>query len=689
MPRTSTRFRRAALAACLVLACQIPARAATERWVPFGPDLSSVHALAVSRTGLVYAGVAEGGVFESDDGGSHWTLAAAGGTGFSVRDLAIDPGDPRQVYALTSRGLFRAAAGAWNYVGPGIYGFGDFGSEAFAVAPSDRNRLYLVEDEKLLVSRDRGASWQAVSPGILDTIDVLRVDPRGADVLYAGNADLGNSVGLLKSVDGGVTWHAASGPGGAPGPAHVLSFAFDPRQLDVQYAGTLDNGIWKSTDAGETWSRVLPTASLDVVTALAVDPGDSDRIYAAIDHFASDSPPLMAPLTGEIWRSEDGGATWARMTVGQTAVRALGIDPTDPRRAYAGFEQDGVLASGNRGASWHPARRGLRAFTASDVAVDPHHEGSLWIAVPDSRSGDFFDTIDLFPAVVYPGLFHSVDGGRTWAASGRGFDPSSSATRMVFDPVRPERLFALTSTGILHRSTDGGASWQVLFSPVYTGVNLLVIDPVSPDTLYAAGIRAEDEGPAVFKSVDGGETWADLSGGFENGTGDRFFTGLTIHPDRPATLYASCNAGFYRSRTAGRRWLRLASGESEGVNGPIVIDPLDTARMFAFGGADQDHQLIKSTDRGVTWQPTSLRTGSTSLSVLIADSHHLGTFYDVGVVGAADGRPFVSDDDGATWRPLGAGLGPAPQVVTLATDPHLRGRLYLSLRSFGLFTLTR
>jgi photosystem II stability/assembly factor-like uncharacterized protein len=228
-----------------------------------------------------------------------------------------------------------------------------------------------------------------------------------------------------------------------------------------------------------------------------------------------------------------------------------------------------------------------------------------------------------------------------------------------------------------------------LFSPVYSGVNLLVIDPVNPDTLYAAGSGAEDGGPAVFKSVDGGETWADLSGGFETGTGDRAFTGLTIRPDRPATLYASCTAGFFRSRTAGRSWTRLASGESEGVNGPIVIDPLDTARMFAFGGTDQDHLLIKSTDRGLTWQPTSLRTGPTSLSVLVADSHHLGTFYDVGVVGAADGRPFVSDDGGATWRPLGAGLGAAPQAVNLATDPHLPGRLYLSLRSSGLFTLTR
>jgi hypothetical protein len=192
--------------------------------------------------------------------------------------------------------------------------------------------------ESLLVSRDRGASWHGLTNQLGDRVDVLRVDPRSADVLYAGNSDFGSSDGLLKSVDGGVTWHTGSRPGGAPGPRQVLSFAFDPRQPDVQYAGTWDNGIWKSTDAGETWSRVLPTASIDVVTALAVDPGDGDRIYAAIDHFAADLPPLMAPLTGEIWRSEDGGATWARLAVGQTAVRALAVDPTDPRRAYAGFE---------------------------------------------------------------------------------------------------------------------------------------------------------------------------------------------------------------------------------------------------------------------------------------------------------------------------------------------------------------
>ncbi|HXO49552.1 MAG TPA: sialidase family protein, partial [Mycobacterium sp.] len=342
-----------------------------------------------------------------------------------------------------------------------------------------------------------------------------------------------------------------------------------------------------------------------------------------------------------------------------------------------------VLASGNRGASWHPARRGLRAYTTVDVASDPHQQGSLWIAVPMLS--------DFFRGVVYPGLFHTVDGGRTWAASGRGFDPHSYAVRIVLDPVRPERLYALTyPEGLFHRSTDGGANWQVMVAPNAFS-NLLVVDPESPDTLYASGTafppdNEEDGSPAIVKSVDGGETWADLSGGFETGTGDRPFSGLTIHPDRPATLYASCTAGFFRSRTAGRRWQRLANGESTGVNGPLVIDPLDTARMFAFGGTDQDHQLIKSTDRGVTWQPTSLETGSSQSSVLVADPHRRGTFY---AVASYLGKPFVTDDDGAIWRPLATGLGPTPRVVTLGADLHVPGRLYLSFLWSGLFTLTR
>jgi photosystem II stability/assembly factor-like uncharacterized protein len=672
MHLTWTGCRRAAVAACLALAYQLPARAATERWVPLGPDLSSVGALAVSRAGLVFAGTTERGVFQSGDGGSQWTVAGSGGTGFLVRDLAIDPVDPRQVYALTFQGLFRSAGGgAWKYVGPGIFGsFGHFGSDSFAVAPGDRNRLYVFEDIGLQVSRDRGATWHELTTNLLDQVAVLRVDPRDADVLYAGNTE-----GLLKSADAGVTWHTGSGPGGAPGPRQVLCFAFDPRHPDVQYAGTRGYGTWKSADAGATWSQVLPAAALDAVTALAVDPGNGNRIYAAIDRYAAEA----TPPTGEIWRSEDGGGSWARMAVGQTAVLALAIDPTDPRRVYAGFELEGVITSGNRGASWRPARGGLRAFTAFDVAVDPHHEGSLWIAVPTTHR--------FFRGVVYPGLFHTVDGGRNWVASGRGFDPRSSAIQVVLDPVRPERLYAITLR-LLHRSTDGGASWQVVEPLLDTGVNLFVVDPSSPDTLYASGLRLVDNKvtASVLKSVDGGETWADLSGGFETGTasglGGRPCTGLTIHPDRPATLFASCSAGFFRSRTAGRRWLRLAAGGACNVNGPIVIDPLDTVRMFAFGGCDPGHRLIKSTDRGVTWRPTSLAL--TGRSVLVADPHRRGTFYTVAL-----GSPFVTDDDGATWRPFAGGLGPQPQVFNLAADPHVPGRLYLSLGSAGLFTLTR
>src|ERR1700724_1690860 len=98
-----------------------------------------------------------------------------------------------------------------------------------------------------MVSRDRVPSWNGlgVHAHLGGTVDVQRVDPRNVDVLYAGDAELGSADGLLKSVDGGFSWHTGSGPGGAPGPTHVLSFAFDPREPDVQDGGPLDHRLWE------------------------------------------------------------------------------------------------------------------------------------------------------------------------------------------------------------------------------------------------------------------------------------------------------------------------------------------------------------------------------------------------------------------------------------------------------------
>jgi photosystem II stability/assembly factor-like uncharacterized protein len=659
------------LLAGLALASRLPALAATDRWTSLGPDLSSVSALAASPAGVVYAGTLLHGVFQSADAGSRWSAPAVTGY-FPVRELAIDPGDPRRAYALSYQGgLYRSGnGGGWTFVGPGSP---VSSSDAFAVAPGDPRRLYVFATHDLEVSRDRGATWESETTNLDAPVRILRVDPRHPDVLYAGN-----SQGLMKSVDGGRTWRAGGGLGGTLGP--VRSLALDPRHPDVQYAGTVGQGIptqgvWKSADAGATWKRVLPIAGTDQVVALAVDPADSRRIYAAVDRFATE----VTPPTGEIWRSTDAGASWSRALAHSRPILSLAVDPGDPRRVYAGFEIDGVLASGDRGATWRPARRGLRAASVSGIAVDPHHPGGLWVAAPENSS---FRGIN-------SALFHSVDGGRSWAAAEQGLRPGFPPQRIVLDPVRPERLFAFAPR-IVYRSLDGGASWQEVLPLADATVEFLAIDPSGRDRIYAAGFEEvfQEEGtshfPILLESVDGGETWTDLTPGFETGRPGGLVVGsvngLAIQPDRPDTLFAGVTEGLFKSRDGGHRWVRLgAPADCQGAGG-IVIDPLVTSTQYAFD-FDFTHPVAKSTDRGAHWQCTAL--GQTSVESLLADPHRSGTLYAWGFDGI-----FVTDDGGATWRPFAAGL-PAGQVLSLAADPHVPGRIYAGLPFVGLYTLTR
>src|SRR5262249_21898258 len=159
--------------------------------------------------------------FQSQDRGAHWRVPAANGY-FPVKDLAIDPGDPRRVYATTYRGgLYRSVnGGAWAFVGPDSP---QSSIDAFAFAPGDPRRLsVLVTETELAVSRDGGATWEERPSNLVGAANVLRVDPRHPDVLYVGNSE-----GVSKSVDGGRTWHAGSGLGETLGPVRAL--ALDPR----------------------------------------------------------------------------------------------------------------------------------------------------------------------------------------------------------------------------------------------------------------------------------------------------------------------------------------------------------------------------------------------------------------------------------------------------------------------------
>jgi hypothetical protein len=290
-------------------------------------------------------------------------------------------------------------------------------------------------------------------------------------------------------------------------------------------------------------------------------------------------------------------------------------------------------------------------------------------------------------------LFHSADGGRSWAAAEHGIKPGFSPQRIVLDPVRPERLFAFAPR-VVYRSLDGGESWQEVLPLAGLTVNVLAIDPSGRDRIYVAGFREVFEGdgslefPMIQESVDGGESWTDLTPGFETGQPGGLagvsgsVEGLAIQPDRPDTLFAGVfEQGLFKSRDGGHRWLRLgASGGCQGVE-EIVIDPVVTSTQYAFDRSFVQ-PVARSTDRGAHWQCTSLGQSS-QVTAILADPHRPETLYAWGFGGI-----FVTDDGGASWRSFGAGL-PAGWVLSLAADPRVPGRLYAGLPWTGLYTLTR
>ncbi len=692
MPRITGSTLGWLLVAALGLSSPRSLAAAVDRWSSAGPDVASVRALAAGGAG-VYAGTSEFGVFTSRDGGARWSAVHPAPL-TAVEELEVDPGDPGTVYAArTFGGLFRRRdGGAWEYVGPGSP---PQSLEAFAVAPSDPQRLYVLSGDRLSVSRDRGASWSEAGnvPGVfVSGANSVRVDPRDPDVVFVGSDSGG---GVLKSIDAGRTWSFSRGEGGTRGPAFVVALAIDPRRPDVQYAGSQGEGIWKSADGGEVWRRVLAFPGFgDVPVALAVDPGETRRVYAAVLRFVSSGVADDLPPRGEIWRSADGGATWRRLFAASVPVLSLAIDPRDPRLVYAGLDRRGVFKSTDRGATWRPMRRGLRAYTVLDVTVDPERPGTVWLAAPAQSSYRYgFLASDY----VHPGIFRSQDGGRSWVARDAGI-VDRPVELLAIDPARPERLLAYGTAGSF-RTADGGASWQPIAALTQQGLTLtaLAIDPSDPDRIYAAGSRRELIGdsavdvPVVWRSLDGGASWTELDGGFDLGreglAREGQVHGLLVHPARTQTVYAGATTGFFRSRDGGDRWVRLGAGLlASCIDGAIALNPFTAGTLYALA-CDPTRLVYKSTDFGAHWAPTPLvHDGSvTDVEALRADPHRRGSVYAGGSKGL-----FATENRGASWRRFEAGLPPAARWVrSLAADPHAPGRLYAGLQGGGLFTILR
>jgi photosystem II stability/assembly factor-like uncharacterized protein len=338
------------------------------------------------------------------------------------------------------------------------------------------------------------------------------------------------------------------------------------------------------------------------------------------------------------------------MTSGR--VVDVAVDPHDPRTWFVATASGGVWKTTNSGTTFTPLFDDEGSFSIGCVTIDPRNSLTVWVGSGENNSQRSVSLGD--------GVYKSADGGKHW--KNVGLKSSEHIGKIVVDP-RDSNVVYVAAQGPLwnpggdrglYKTTDGGKTWKaVLTISENTGVTDVIIDPSSPDTLYAASYQRRrhvytliDGGPecAIYKSNDAGATWNKLTEGLPKEQMGRI--GLALAPHDSKTIYATIEAsrktgGFFRSRDGGANWQKMSSYSAPGAQyyAEIFVDPNDDRRIYS-----ADVWIRVSDDAGKTWTKLGEKTkhpDNHAIWIDPANSDHL-------IVGC-DGGLYETFDRAATW----------------------------------------
>jgi hypothetical protein len=239
---------------------------------------------------------------------------------------------------------------------------------------------------------------------------------------------------FFKSTDGGLTWSKRRFGSTA---AYVIAVAVDPLSPNIVYAGTGNEGIFKSTDYGDNWKSTASRPS-GSITHLTLDPTKSGRLFAS---------------TGTaFYLSEDGGDTWTNVL--NVPAWTITIDPNMPTTVYATARTQGVFRSSDGGHSWQGINTGLTNLTmgrSAPVIIDPTNPRTLYVGSEGVG-----------------GVFKSLDGGDHWFAVNSGLD-ELSVSGLAMDPWNPAVLYACGRNGV-YKTVTGGEVQSPSIPLIVTGL---------------------------------------------------------------------------------------------------------------------------------------------------------------------------------------------------------------------------
>jgi photosystem II stability/assembly factor-like uncharacterized protein len=578
------------------------------------------------------------------------------------------------------------------------------GGRSAAVAGSykDRNTFYFgATGGGVWKTTDGGSNWKNISDKYFgSTIGAVAVAPSDENVIYVGegeNTMRGNVSeglgGMWRSDDAGRTWRNI----GLKDGRHIIRVVVHPRNPDIVWAAVMGHlfgpnetrGVYKTTDGGKTWKRVLYVNNQTGASDLVMEYGNPEVLYAGTWRVIRTPHSLESGGEGSgLWKSTDGGNTWTNITAkkglprGVWGIVGVAVAPSNPDKVYAIIENaaGGLFASNDAGETWTLTSNDnnirQRAWYYTKVFVDPKNENLVYA-----------------PNV---GFMRSRDGGKTFQAVRT---PHGDHHDLWIDPVDGARMIVADDGGG-QVSFDGGENWSTMMNQPTAQIYRVSTDNSFPYRILGAQqdnttfrIRSRTSGPAITD-----RDW-DVTAGSESGY-------VVADPLNPDIVYGG-NYGGYLSRldhkTGENRtvspWPDNPMGAGADVlkyrfqwNFPIFFSPHNPKRLYSAGNV-----LFVTENEGQSWEQISpdLTTNDKSKQgpsggPITKDNtsvEYYSTIFtaaespyekDLLWTGSDDGLIHVSRDGGKAWTNVTPKDAPKWMMWnSIDADPFTKGGAYV------------
>ncbi|MFP4082198.1 MAG: VPS10 domain-containing protein [Candidatus Aminicenantes bacterium] len=682
------------------------------------------------------------GVNKSYDAGKTWVQRNEGITsragpsldGIPIFSLTIDSMNPEIIWAGTqnAKGIYRSSDGGetWMKRDNGIKEGNEISFRGFAVHPFDSDIVFAGAEissgiqgkefdltrGKIYRTQNGGEDWQCVWTAD-NLVRIIIFDPQNPDIMYASTgifdreAYNGEGVGVLKSLDGGDTWFPINnGIPNSQGNRFIGFLEMHPDHSGILFAAAGNNamgrgGIFRTTDGGEHWKKVLAD---DIFTVVTLSPSNPNVVYAGSEH--------------SFYRSSDMGETWQELRKeaegcwGPPGVRAgfpisAVVDPKDPLTVFVNNYNGGNFVSKDGGQTWEDCSDGYTGAHLHDIAVDKSNSAVVYTI---GRSGPFV----------------SRNGGSSW--QGLAYSPAAYPEwyAVGVNPQNSQEVIVSTEhEGVLLRSKDGGKSWEKVFDhpqacgdpQMRHGFRAITYAPSNPAIVYAGMCKGRrtimgdfPSGPSfgMFKSTDGGATWQEINTGLKTSLIN--IQCIVVAPEIPDTVYiGTWRDGLFKTTDGGKTWFPKNNGLAVSDVCSLSIDPRNPEILYA--GLGEGAGIYKSTDGGDFWNSVNsginiqcpsylLSFGQvqkgisfqappkivpsdyysvpwTSIWDIVIDPTNSQSLY------AADHQSgvYMSSDGGESWMPLNEGLSTkAVTALSISSDGQV---IYAATEGGGVFRL--